>query len=236
MKKVKPVKISGEYLIEIFKNKKFLSNLKRIRDCRGYEASFIVEQLILEPKFGISNVVYGGCDNVRVFTSHVDNISDTMLFKKERYDFYYLITVHSHPDGDPTPSCEDLGSLLRCGEHMCEYGIVTLPIMAIMPQYEDNKTNLLLIQEEQFLADDEELEERYGNLEKCLSGENIEEVSGVLNENGYKTRVIRMDGGMRYDRKSLETLSDFEFTPRIFSEIKFLKSVGKDGQISFHGD
>ncbi len=223
--------ITGEYLIKIFQDKKFLDGLHKVNDFYGFEALFDVMQVVNEPKYGITGVNYGDRDdmsNLVAFDKDPEVIDPyKMPFKKLRGDLYTLISLHSHEEELIPTAYNEEGrgdltalSIIRIINHD-NLGLNTRPISIVLAQTKSKRINLLLIQEKTSCplgpASLEGVEEVFMRFHP---GEKPELVAETLRNTGYYNAQIVILDGNGYSRRSLERIASFEFTPQVLDKEK----------------
>lgn len=230
------VAISGEYLVQLFQDKNFLAKVRKtsfISQRTEYEAGFEVCQLMFELKYGVGTVRQGIVKGTMEGSEDIEDdpnlfCGSAIPFKRERYDHYELIRLHSHPYIDFIlnygPSYVDLTALRRVRKYHRADGMDIKPIGVILTQTKKGKPiNLLLIQENTNNPLKKILIKEYvmRPLEDIVDKETNtpeEDVARILRETGlYNAEVVRITQG-KYEGNILKKLKKFAFVPKVLDE------------------
>jgi hypothetical protein len=235
-KEIKLFPITGEYLREIFRDKEFVRNIKKVNKIKDYECGFITYKYPIGRDYLFNSVKIGGCGEIN--WGSADDLEKSDEVDSDFYGCYRLMDLHSHPGNSAMPSypyevgiAEDgsevgYGDLTNLFENKKmlrdDEGINIKPIKIIMPLYENKIIDLLVFQEKPvFVVNLEELVERADEFDKIsLIEHDVEGVAYCLEETGwYNACVVRYEKG-RY--KGLENLDKFAFVPLVADRKKFL--------------
>ncbi len=216
--------ITGEYLVNVFRDPEFIAQVKRVNDFKDFETAFKVEQALYDAEYRISDITIGDSDEMAnpIELEGVEDLCKSVNFELSHESSYPLIDLHTHPPGYIAPSTfyEDGGDLASLNWDR-EIQITTdyldaSPIMVILGQTNSQDIDMLLVQEStERILPSWDLEERIGDsLDDIVSNR---EILRILRETGaYRAEIITLNSSNdRYTKGSIKKIKNFSLTPRI---------------------
>lgn len=214
--------ITGDHLVKIFQDKKFLEKLILANETEELEVAFEVEQAALNPEYCIKTPAIGGWESMKDEVKIDDEDEKTRIYHPH---VYTLIDLHTHPGGTIAPS--GWGADLRVHyennyESIKFNGIRAKPISIISVPKGKKSSKLLLIQDlSDKLLPDFVFEEKLGEYENLDYSAKDSEIISSLKETGlYKVELINFNGNS-YSKESLRKIKSFAFTPKITNKTFF---------------
>ncbi len=232
------VPVTADYLTGIFRDGNFIRKVRKVDEVsrRGGEGCFRVCQVYGQNEYGITCVCEGehsystGSGKPLLDEADREMCSPSNVpFKEYRQDFYILIDVHGHPDGNVDPSLfgedndvdsGDLPALHDFRTNERRHGILAYPVMALVGQSNqgNKRVDMLLIQEIGGIVSGDHLQDATADLYEGVSfetGPDPQEIADRLRMTGmYKSEAIGLDG-RGYSKGSMDKVASFASTPEI---------------------
>jgi len=230
--------ITGEYLVNVFRDPEFIAQVKMVNDFKDFETAFKVEQALYDAEYRISDITIGDGDEMSntIELDGAEDLCKSVNFELSHGSSYPLIDLHTHPPGYLAPSTfeeggGDLSSLNLDREIQIRTDYLDAsPIMVILGQTNSQNIDMLLVQEStKNMLTPWDLEERIGDsLDDIVSNR---EILRILRETeAYRAEIITLNSSNdRYIKGSIKKIKNFSLTPRIvdtkaFAERKELYS------------